>query len=144
MGDGGAEDKPQRGSRLARNLLRIDMFLFFYHTTTARPHEFFTLPVFSRNGIIITMKTTMDHAGRLVIPKEIRTQAGLTPGTVLDIRCRDGCIELEPAPLPVEFVRKGRLLVAIPKQEVERLTAERVEETRQAIQQERSGLAEAP
>ena len=90
------------------------------------------------------MKTTIDNAGRLVIPKEIRTQAGLTPGTVLDIRWRDGCIELEPAPLPVEFVRKGRLLVAIPKQEVERLTAERVEKTRQAIQQERSGRAEEP
>jgi AbrB family looped-hinge helix DNA binding protein len=90
------------------------------------------------------MKTTIDNAGRLVIPKEIRTQAGLTPGTVLDIRWRDGCIELEPAPLPVEFVRKGRLLVAIPKQEVERLTAERVEKTRQAIQQERGGLAEEP
>jgi AbrB family looped-hinge helix DNA binding protein len=90
------------------------------------------------------MKTTIDHAGRLVIPKAIRTQAGLTPGTVLDIRWHDGCIELAPAPLPVEFVRKGRLVVAIPQQEVARLTAERVEATRQAIQQERSGLAEAP
>ena len=90
------------------------------------------------------MKTTIDNAGRLVIPKEIRTQAGLTPGTVLDIRWHDGCIEIEPAPLPVEFVRKGRLLVAIPKQDVELLTTDRVEETRQSIQQERSGFAEGP
>ena len=89
------------------------------------------------------MKTTIDNAGRLVIPKEIRTQAGLTPGTVLDIRWRDGCIEIEPAPLPVELTRKGRLLVATPKQEVDPLTADRVEETRQTIQQERSGIAEA-
>lgn len=83
------------------------------------------------------MKTTIDNAGRLVIPKEIRTQAGLTPGMVLDIRWCNGCIEIEPAPLPVELVRKGRLLVAIPKQEVDLLTANRVEETRRAIQQER-------
>jgi AbrB family looped-hinge helix DNA binding protein len=88
------------------------------------------------------MKTTIDNSGRLVIPKEIRTQAGLTPGMVLDIRWRDGCIEIEPAPLPVELVRKGRLLVAIPKQKVDLLTADRVEETRRAIQQERSGFAE--
>jgi AbrB family looped-hinge helix DNA binding protein len=88
------------------------------------------------------MKTTIDNAGRLVIPKEIRTQAGLTPGMVLDIRWRDGCIEIEPAPLPVKLVRKGRLLVAVPKQEVDLLTADRVEATRREIQQERSGLAE--
>jgi AbrB family looped-hinge helix DNA binding protein len=90
------------------------------------------------------MKTTIDSAGRLVIPKEIRAQAGLGPGTVLDVRWRDGCIEIEPAPLPVEFARKGRLLVAIPKQEVDLLTTDRVEETRQAIRQERGGLAEEP
>jgi AbrB family looped-hinge helix DNA binding protein len=89
------------------------------------------------------MKTTIDNAGRLVIPKEIRTQAGLTPGMVLDIRWRNGCIEIEPAPLPVELVRKGQLLVAIPKQKVDLLTADRVEETRRAIQQERSGFAES-
>lgn len=88
------------------------------------------------------MKTTIDNAGRLVIPKEIRTQAGLTPGMVLDIRWRNGCIEIEPAPLPVELVRKGRLLVAIPKQTVDLLTADRGEEIRRAIQQERSGFAE--
>jgi AbrB family looped-hinge helix DNA binding protein len=111
------------------------------HASADKP-EFFTLYLFFGNGIIITMKTTIDNAGRLVIPKEIRTQAGLTPGTVLDIRWRDGCIEIAPAPLPVELVRKGRLLVAIPKQEVDLLTADRVEETRRAIQQERSGFAE--
>lgn len=80
------------------------------------------------------MKTTIDNAGRLVIPKEIRTQAGLAPGMALDIRWRNSCIEIEPAPLPVELVRKGRLLVAVPKQEVDTLTVERIEETRQAIQ----------
>jgi AbrB family looped-hinge helix DNA binding protein len=107
-----------------------------------RQPEFFTLYLFFGNGIIITLKTTIDNAGRLVIPKEIRTQAGLTPGMVLDIRWRDGCIEIEPAPLPVKLVRKGRLLVAVPKQEVDLLTADRVEATRREIQQERSGLAE--
>jgi AbrB family looped-hinge helix DNA binding protein len=93
--------------------------------------------------IIKTMQTTIDDAGRLIIPKEIRTQAGLAPGMVLDIRWRDGCIEIEPAPLSVEFVRKGRLLVAMPKQDVDLLTVDCVEATRRGIEQERSGLTEA-
>ncbi|ETW94253.1 MAG: hypothetical protein ETSY1_35695 [Candidatus Entotheonella factor] len=61
----------------------------------------------------------------------------------LDIRWRDGCIEIEPAPLPVELIRKGRLLVAIPKQDVDSLTTESVEETRRTIQQKRGGFPEA-
>ena len=78
------------------------------------------------------MKTTIDPAGRLVIPKEIRREAGLKPGMPLDIRLRDGRIEIEPAPLPVRLVRKGKLLVAVPGTEVAALTTETVERTRRA------------
>lgn len=83
------------------------------------------------------MKTTIDIAGRLVIPKEIRRQAGLRPGTPLEVRWRDGRIELEPESLPIKLVRKGRLLVAIPLKDVELLSAETVEETREALARER-------
>lgn len=55
----------------------------------------------------------MDAAGRLVIPKEIRRQAGLQPGVLLDVRWHDGRIEIEPAPSPVTLVRKGRFVVAV-------------------------------
>jgi len=61
------------------------------------------------------MQTTIDSAGRLVIPKEIRREAKLVAGTVLQIRWRNGRIEIEPAPVPVKLVRKGRLLVAVPR-----------------------------
>ncbi|HZS92352.1 MAG TPA: AbrB/MazE/SpoVT family DNA-binding domain-containing protein, partial [Chloroflexota bacterium] len=43
------------------------------------------------------MKTTMDAAGRLVIPREIRRQAGLQPGMPVEVRWHDGRIEIEPA-----------------------------------------------
>ena len=85
------------------------------------------------------MKTTMDAAGRLVIPREIRREARLRGGDRLEIRCRDGRIEIEPAPLPVRLVRKGELLVAIPLSATEKLTRERVEETRMRLGAERSG-----
>ena len=90
------------------------------------------------------MKTTIDRAGRLVIPKAIRQRAGLTPGMAVDVRWWDGHIEIEPAPLPVALVQKGRLLVAVPQQPVGTLTAEGVEQTRQALHDERTPLPDAP
>ena len=83
------------------------------------------------------MKTTIDSAGRLVVPKEIRRQAGLRPGTPLEVRWRDGRIELEPAPIAVKLVQKGKLLVAVPQTEVGILTTEMVKETRQSLARER-------
>jgi AbrB family looped-hinge helix DNA binding protein len=81
------------------------------------------------------MKVTIDPTGRLVIPKEVREEAGLRPGMALEIRCRGGHIEIEPAPVPVKLVRKGRLLVAVPERNVGLLTAETVERTRRAVRQ---------
>lgn len=79
------------------------------------------------------MKTTIDARGRIVIPKDIRQRARLQPGIPIEVRWHDGRIEIEPAPVPVKLVRKGRLVVAVPSADVETLTAETVEETRQEI-----------
>ena len=84
------------------------------------------------------MKTPIDGAGWLVIPKAVRQEAGLRPGRPLDVRVRGGRIEIEPAPLPVKLVRKGRLLVALPQKDVPVLAAEAVEETRAALRGERA------
>jgi len=84
------------------------------------------------------MKTTIDSAGRLVIPKAIRQEAGLKPGMVLDVQVRAGRIEIEPAPLPVKLVRKGRLLVAVAQRDITVLKAATVEETRRALRRERA------
>jgi AbrB family looped-hinge helix DNA binding protein len=85
------------------------------------------------------MKTTIDPAGRLVIPNDIRREAGLRPGMPLDIRLREGRIEIEPAPVPVKLARKGKLLIAIPQTDVAPLTADTVERTRRAVRRRRSG-----
>jgi AbrB family looped-hinge helix DNA binding protein len=88
--------------------------------------------------MVDAMRTTIDAAGRVVIPKEVRTEAGIRPGMTVDVRWRDGRIEIEPAPLPVKLVRKGRLLVAVPLGEVDPLTTETVERIRCALQSERA------
>lgn len=87
--------------------------------------------------MISTMKTTIDAAGRLVIPKEIRREAGLKPGMPLEVRWEEGRIEITPAPLPVKLIRRGQLLVAVPQKDVSPLTAEAVEQTRTALRRER-------
>jgi AbrB family looped-hinge helix DNA binding protein len=83
------------------------------------------------------MVTTIDSAGRLVIPREIRQEASIEPGTPLDVRYRDGVIEIEPQPLPVTLKRRGRFLVAVPKRKVPQLTTAIVERTRRKIRSER-------
>ena len=81
----------------------------------------------------------MDSAGRLVIPKEVRQQAQLKPGMPLEIRLREGRIEIEPAPLEVALRRRARLMVAVPRHETAPLTSEVVEESRRRLRSERAG-----
>src|SRR6266542_387103 len=89
------------------------------------------------SGAIITildaMPVTIDAAGRLVIPKDIRGQAHIEAGVPLEIRYRDGRIEIEPAPRRVEIVTRGRLRVAVPTDTSARLRAEVVRNTRDRI-----------
>ena len=75
-----------------------------------------------------------------MIPKKLREGAGLQPGMPLEVRCRDGIIEIEPVPVPMKLVRKGRFLVAVPEGEVPVLTAEDVERIREQLWQERSPI----
>jgi AbrB family looped-hinge helix DNA binding protein len=78
------------------------------------------------------MTTTIDSAGRLVVPKAIRDQAGLRPNLPLEIRCHDGRIEIEPAPRPVTRVKKGHVAVAIAAT-VEKLSAATVREIQRSL-----------
>lgn len=60
------------------------------------------------------MRTTIDRAGRVVIPAEVRNRAGLKPGTEIEVVFEDGVVRLVPqAPAPA-LVRVGKRLVARP------------------------------
>ena len=86
------------------------------------------------------MRATIDAAGRLVIPEEIRRAAGLEPGAELEVRVRDGIVEIEPVVASVKLVRKGHLLVAVHEEDGPPLTSEDVARIRDEIERERSGL----
>jgi AbrB family looped-hinge helix DNA binding protein len=58
------------------------------------------------------MKTTIDGAGRLVIPKALRDAAGLRPGTELEISERDGRIQVEVASRSMRLIERDGFLAA--------------------------------
>jgi AbrB family looped-hinge helix DNA binding protein len=58
------------------------------------------------------MKTTIDGAGRVVIPLALRQRAGFEPGTELDVELDETGIRLVRAvPGPKLVVEQGRLVV---------------------------------
>jgi bifunctional DNA-binding transcriptional regulator/antitoxin component of YhaV-PrlF toxin-antitoxin module len=85
--------------------------------------------------------TSMDESGHLVVPQEVRREAGLKPGMLLRISSREGRVEIEPvtssegepAPQQVRIVPKGKLWVVEPIEPGEPLTAEVVRQTQDWI-----------
>lgn len=72
------------------------------------------------------MKSTMDSAGRIVVPKPLRQALGLKPGQPLEIRAGDGRLEIEIAPTSVRLKKRGKGVVAVPDEELPALSAEQV------------------
>ena len=60
------------------------------------------------------MRTTIDKAGRVVIPAALREGAGLAPGTELEITLDETGVRLERVAPGPRLVRVGRRLVARP------------------------------
>ena len=80
------------------------------------------------------MKTTIDKAGRVVIPAAVRARVGLRPGAELDVQVDYGAIRLVRAVPRAKLVRIGKRLVAKPTADPRRLpivdVAKLVEEER--------------
>ena len=60
------------------------------------------------------MKTTIDKAGRVVIPAPLRARAGLRPGTELEVVLDEQGIRLRRSVPGPRLVRVGKRLVARP------------------------------
>jgi AbrB family looped-hinge helix DNA binding protein len=60
------------------------------------------------------MRTTIDKAGRVVIPAALRERAGLTPGAELEITPDELGIRLERVAAAPRLMKVGRRVVARP------------------------------
>lgn len=60
------------------------------------------------------MRTTIDKAGRVVIPAAVRERAGLSPGAELEVTNDELGIRLERIASAPRLVKVGRRLVARP------------------------------
>jgi antitoxin PrlF len=81
------------------------------------------------------MLATIDRAGRVVIPAEVRKRLGLTPGTELNVVVEGFAVRLIRAVAGPELSERGGRLVARPraaeKQRVEIDVAKLIEEERE-------------
>lgn len=70
------------------------------------------------------MRTTIDAAGRLVVPKSLREELGFAPGTELEVTAVDGHLEVAvPSRVRVEEGPHG---VRFAAETSDRLSAEQV------------------
>lgn len=63
----------------------------------------------------------------------MRERLGLTGGRAIEIRERDGRLEIEPAPVTMKLVRRKHGIVAVPARKLPRLTDEIVRDTIERI-----------
>ena len=79
------------------------------------------------------MQTTIDAVGRVVIPKSMRDSLGLAGGRTIEIREREGLIEIEPAATPMRLDDRHGHLVAVPDRELPTLTDDIVRATLEKV-----------
>jgi AbrB family looped-hinge helix DNA binding protein len=79
------------------------------------------------------MRSTIDRAGRIVVPKALRDALGLRPGQILELEVRDGRLVVEITPTPMRLEGEGDRLAAVPLEPVPPLTAEQVRETLEQV-----------
>lgn len=75
------------------------------------------------------MRTTIDGAGRLVVPKALRELLGLHAGQEVDVQVRDGRLEVEPTLIALRLEEGPAGVRAVPDSPVQPLSAAQVRET---------------
>lgn len=74
----------------------------------------------------------------MVIPKELREEAGIEAGMPLQVSCREGRIEIEPRRRPIRIEKRGRLQVAVSVEAGEPLSTAAVQQTQRRTRSRRN------
>lgn len=81
------------------------------------------------------MRTTIDSAGRILVPKALRDELGLTEGQELELRVVDGGLQVEIPATPMRLVERDGDLVAAADRDMPELAEELVRRTVEQIRQ---------
>jgi len=79
------------------------------------------------------MRTTIDAAGRIVVPKPVRDDLGLTAGTELELSVVDRRIEIDVPATPMRLEEHEHGVAAIADRQMPTLTTEAVRNTLERI-----------
>lgn len=79
------------------------------------------------------MRIAIDAAGRIVVPKALRDELGLTPDTELEISAVDRHLEIVVAPTPMRLQEHEHGVVAVTDREMPVLTTDQVRETLERV-----------
>ena len=79
------------------------------------------------------MRTTIDGAGRVILPKPLREELSLRAGQEIEVSLRNGHIEIEPVPAGMRLVSRKGLAVAQADSPMPALSAEVVRDTLERI-----------
>jgi len=79
------------------------------------------------------MITTIDKAGRVVIPKSFRESIGLADGGDVEVTEEDGRVVISPRPVSKRLINSGGVLVCVADGQVPPLTADQVRDVLEAI-----------
>ncbi|MEO6122566.1 MAG: AbrB/MazE/SpoVT family DNA-binding domain-containing protein [Ilumatobacteraceae bacterium] len=74
----------------------------------------------------VTLSTSIDNAGRLVIPKALRDELSIGAGDRLTVRVRDGRLEIEPAIVAAHVEVVDGLPVIVHDVDIPPMTADEV------------------
>ncbi|GAB3258762.1 AbrB/MazE/SpoVT family DNA-binding domain-containing protein [Nocardioides dilutus] len=79
------------------------------------------------------MRTTIDKAGRIVVPKALREAMGLTEGQEVEIAYVDGRIEIDVPSRDFDIEMRGRVPVAVSDEPMPTLTADTVRDVLEEV-----------
>lgn len=79
------------------------------------------------------MRTTIDGAGRIVIPKSLRQELGFGPGQPLELTAIDGRLAIELPATDMRLAERGGDLIAQAEAPMPPLTADAVRDTLERV-----------
>lgn len=80
------------------------------------------------------MRVAIDAVGRLVVPKRLREELGITGPTALELTAADGRLEATVPDVPAHVEERDGTPVIVPESPIPAMTAE---ETREAVDRAR-------